>query len=151
LAVAAQAFHWFDLPATMAELRRVLVAGCWAAALWNERRFDTPLGAEYEQLLQDRLPEYRGLPTVAGTLAKIRAAPEVRPGSLREARFANAQALDREGFFGRVYSSSYVIHGLAPVDRPAFDEALLAIFARHQRDDGTVDMAYDADVIAWQL
>src|SRR5438067_8695449 len=52
LIVAAQAFHWFDIPAARRECMRVLRAGGYALLMWNDRKLDaTPFLREYEQLL----------------------------------------------------------------------------------------------------
>jgi hypothetical protein len=51
------------------------------------------------------------------------ARPELR--DVREGEFAYSQTFDRDGLFGRAYSSSYVVHGIA--DHAAFDGALGAL------------------------
>jgi ubiquinone/menaquinone biosynthesis C-methylase UbiE len=38
LVTVAQAFHWFDVPAALAEFRRILATPGWCAAFWNLRR-----------------------------------------------------------------------------------------------------------------
>ena len=51
LAIAGQAFHWFDPPLARAEALRILVPGGWAALMWNDRVVDGDAFAEgYEQL-----------------------------------------------------------------------------------------------------
>ncbi len=48
----AQAFHWFDHDAALAEFRRVLRPGGSLILVWNSRDLDDPLQADIEQLLR---------------------------------------------------------------------------------------------------
>jgi SAM-dependent methyltransferase len=51
LAIAGQAFHWFDPPRARAEALRILVPGGWAALMWNDRVVTGDAFAEgYERL-----------------------------------------------------------------------------------------------------
>jgi hypothetical protein len=134
--VAAQAFHWFDIPATLGEFARILRPSGSAAAFWNVRG-SSPLLAEYDRLLRDYSVEYSALDMPAQTLAALKARPEARDA--RETEFGHLQSLDRDGLFGRAYSSSYVVHGVA--DRQSFDHGLDALFDRHQ-SEGRVDFHY---------
>ena len=52
----AQAFHWFDGDAALAEIHRVLRPGGALALVWNRRRMDDPLNQAIEELLAP----YRG-------------------------------------------------------------------------------------------
>ena len=145
LAVAAQAFHWFDFPATFAELRRILRRDRWVVALWNQRGV-SPLTDAYEQVLLAHSGEYRELATHADTIARLRAVAGTR--AVTEAEFVHVEVLDWERFWGRTESSSYVAHGID--DRDAFARELRALFARHA-DDGKVVWPYQTELIALQL
>jgi ubiquinone/menaquinone biosynthesis C-methylase UbiE len=48
----AQAFHWFDAPAALAEIARVLRPGGGLAILWNERDETTAWVAEMSRLIR---------------------------------------------------------------------------------------------------
>ncbi len=143
LVVAAQAFHWFPIPETLVELRRVLRPGGAAAAMWNVRG-DTPFMRDYEALL-DRLEVFRTTPQPGPTMDAL----DAQPGLVDRARFATpfVQRLDREGLHGRAASSSYVAH--APTDeRAAIAEGLDALFDAHQ-SDGAIEFAYTTTIRLW--
>jgi len=147
--VAGQAFHWFDLEATCAEIRRILIPAGFTAAFWNVRdETRSSLHGEYRALLERTSTEYPRAPKAEPTMARIQAAGIVV--DLRRAEFAHRQKLDREGFLGRAYSSSYVMHGIPAAVRPAFDRELDRLFDRHARD-GRVDLPYRTLVIAFRL
>jgi SAM-dependent methyltransferase len=142
LVTCAQSFHWFDADRAAAEFRRVLRPGGWCAAWWNDRA-SSPLNDEYERLLLAYCEEYAAQTGVDESAAFRRAAA----GELRTAAFANSQRLDREGYLGRVASSSYVRHGTARRDE--FFREIEALFARHERG-GEVEIRYECRVFAWR-
>ena len=98
------------------------------AVYWNVRGASAFL-SEYDGLLRQYSAEYGVLDKPAQTLAALRGRAELR--GAREAEFAHEQILDRDGLFGRAYSSSYVVHGIA--DHAGFDRALDGLFERHAR------------------
>ena len=142
LVVAAQAFHWFDLPLALPEIDRVLRAGGLAAAVWNTRD-DEGFGHDYEALLHAWSPDYREVARPEPTLEALRAA---RPEGL-DRRFPHEPRLDLEREHGPASSSSYVQHGVS--DREGFDRALGEIFARHA-EDGRVRLGYTTLLYAWR-
>jgi SAM-dependent methyltransferase len=149
LITVAQAFHWFDIPATLAEFARVLIPGGRCAAYWNLRDpGDSPFLAEYDALLTRYSQEYATVPRGEETLERIAAAPGVR--ALQRAEFPYQHPLDRQGFFGRVRSSSYVTHGVPPAEQAAFDAALERLFEQYARE-GIVTFAYRTRVLAFEV
>jgi SAM-dependent methyltransferase len=146
LVIAAQAFHWFDLPATMRELARILTPGGRAAAFWNERA-SSPLMDAFEALLLRHSEDYRTMRRFGDTIARIREFAGAL--DVREASFVNPERLAREGFFGRVHSASYVAHGIA--DREGFERELAGLFDAHVGGDGSIEFASRTVAIAWRL
>lgn len=136
LAVAGQAFHWFQPVPFAAELRRVLRPGGAVALFWNTRvHAATPFMAEYDALLIEHCPEYREKYRTDDLAAKHRAAMLTVFGGQhwREADLPNVQELDRAGLVARVESDSYAPKPGDP-GHPALVRALNALFDRHQRE-----------------
>jgi SAM-dependent methyltransferase len=146
LVTVGQAFHWFDIGGALAEMSRILRPGRRSAAFWNVRSLSGAFMEEYDALLREYSSEYSVIESHELTGRRIAEAPGVLDP--REAEFAMVQRLDREGLFGRVYSSSYVIHGVA--DQEGFSRALGALFERHA-SDGLVDMRYRTVALCWRL
>lgn len=137
LVSVAQALHWFELPASLPEFRRILRPAGAVAAFWNERAPGEFMD-EYNALLLRCSSEYTGRQRARATMDAVRLRPEVE--ALRERGFAYAQELDWETLVDRVSSSSYVAHGVA--DPQGFLAALRELFARHERS-GRVRLDYD--------
>jgi SAM-dependent methyltransferase len=139
LAVAGQAFHWFELVPARAELLRVLRAGCWAALLWNERPPQpTAFLAEYDALLTAHAPDYT---RIVASRADIRTMGEYLGAGMEVKTFPNQQILDFEGLQGRLMSSSYAPQKGAPDYEPMMAR-LRALFERHAAS-GRVVMPYE--------
>jgi SAM-dependent methyltransferase len=144
LVVAAQAFHWFDRPAAYAEFRRILRPGGAAAALWNLPA-PSPLMSGLDALLREFSTEYHVVGSWRATLGAIAADAGVRVVGRGE--LPNVQRVDLDGFLGRVFSASYVTHGVA--DKDGFERRLRDLFAGHERA-GTVDLLYRTDALAFR-
>jgi len=130
LVTAAQAFHWFDLDAALAEFHRVLRPGGHVAAIWNLRAESSFMDA-YDRLLRRFSSQYEVLENWEVALAKLKRHPRVEAS--REHREVHAQRFDLDGLRGRAWSSSYVVHGVA--DKEGFDAALGELFHAHASDD----------------
>ncbi len=144
LVTVAQAFHWFDLDAALAEIHRILRPGGRAAALWNLRG-EGPFMAAYDALLRRFSSEYEVLDSWGTTLERLKR--HARVAGPRERRETHAQSYDLEGLRGRAWSSSYVFRGVE--DQEGFDDALRDLFAVHARD-GVVLFPYRAVALVFQ-
>ncbi|HVK08056.1 MAG TPA: class I SAM-dependent methyltransferase [Gemmataceae bacterium] len=107
LAVAGQAFHWFDPPKARAEFVRILRPDGAAALVWNTRETDTtPFLRGYEHLLRTYGTDYKEVVHTnvsADTLAAF-----FGPGGYRRFTLPNEQRFDLDGVLGRTRSSSFV-------------------------------------------
>jgi SAM-dependent methyltransferase len=146
--VAAQAFHWFDIPRARAQFKRVVRPDGWVVLLWNARRLDaTPFLREYEQLLLAYGADY-------SRVRHDRIDEEALEQLYGNRRFTgraveNLQPLDFEGLRGRLLSSSYV----PAIGEPRHKEMLAALdrlFQKHQRD-GHVVIEYDTQIYAGRM
>ena len=144
IAVAGQAFHWFDPDLFRVELRRVLRGEGFTALVWNDRnQAGSPLLIAYDGFLRDFSTDYAGVESrhaaSAGTMARF-----FSGGVPARAIFPNSQRLDREGFRGRYRSCSYALEP----SHPRFAEAMKrldAIFDA-QASGGSVVMPYETTV-----
>ena len=155
LVFAAQAFHWFDVEACRKEWARILrppgtgaAGGGWIALVWNSRRTDTtPFLRAYEALLHDYGTDYGAVNHQDLDYAALRSL--FTPESYQRRSLDNHQDLDREGFFGRVFSSSYTPAADHP-GRGAMEAALDRLFAQHQAA-GTVRLEYEVEIHGGRL
>ena len=113
-ATAAQAFHWFDADAAIAELHRVLVPGARLALVWNVRDQRTPWVAGMTRIIEP----HRGDTPKHATRAWRAAFEETRLFSPLELRsFRHGQPLTPDGVLDRVLSISFI--ATLPDDRRA--------------------------------
>lgn len=117
----AQAFHWFDADAALAELARVLRPGGGLGLVWNERDTSEPWVAELSALIRwDQRGEYRVPYTLEedwGARLDAVAAP-FTPAERYDSGYV--QPMDPETLVARVLSTSYV------ATTPAAERAALA-------------------------
>jgi SAM-dependent methyltransferase len=133
----AQAFHWFDGEAALAEIHRVLRPGGHLALLWNVRLLDDPGQAAVEQLIAP----------YTGEIPRHRSGEWRRPieasdlfGPLEERSFPNDQSLDADVLADRVASTS-AIAALGPPERDGLLQRVRALAA-----DGPVTLRYRCEV-----
>jgi SAM-dependent methyltransferase len=142
LAVAAQAFHWFDPAKTAAECRRILRGNRVAALVWNTRKTrGSPFLEGYEALLNEFGTDYGNVRHDRADEGRLRLF--FSPG-YRRAAFPSDQRLDLAGLRGRLLSSSYTPGADDPARGPMLD-ALERLFARHSAA-GHVVLEYDTEV-----
>lgn len=137
LVTCAQAFHWFEPRAALAEFARVLRPGGRLAILWNERDQADAFTAAYSALLKESVSGRETEASRVGLDAVLPAAG-FRPRPPFEV--PHGQDLGFDGLVGRALSSSY-----APLAGSAHD-ALVAglrdLHARFADGQGQVRLAY---------
>ena len=102
--VVAQAFHWFDGDAALAEIHRVLAPGGALGLVWNARDETVPWVARLTEIMEP----YRG--ETPGYKSGWRAAFERTNlfTPLESAEFRHVHELDAEGVVARVASVSFI-------------------------------------------
>ncbi|MBV8098428.1 MAG: class I SAM-dependent methyltransferase [Verrucomicrobia bacterium] len=142
----AQSFHWFDRKRSRDEFGRILRRPKLVILIWNER-VSGDLMEEYDQILQESAPEYRRVGRRNVTDADI--ADFAAPDPVELLYFAHGQRLDREGFIGRVLSSSYVPNVGQPGHEPIMNK-MHAFFDKHAQS-GWIDFPYQTRLYLAQL
>lgn len=139
LAVAFQAFHWFDPLRAFAEFARV--SRRRVALVQYERDESQPFSAAYAAIVR----RYATDDTEALRLRTMETFKKLAGGALRESVVPSKQRLTLEGVIGRVDSSSYLPReGEAAQALRAEMRGLFDRFAR----DGYVEMAMNVYVLA---
>jgi SAM-dependent methyltransferase len=101
----AQAFHWFDGEAALAEIHRVLRPGSSLALVWNRRQMDDPVN----QAIQDLFAPYRGHMSAMQTGSWQDPFERTKLfGPLEGRVFANDQSLDADGLADRIASVNFI-------------------------------------------
>jgi ubiquinone/menaquinone biosynthesis C-methylase UbiE len=122
----AQAFHWFDAPAALAEIARVLRPGGRLALLWNERDEGTPWVAEMSRIIrwhERTVSRYQHV-----HWAKV-VADSGRFGPLQERVIDWEQEITRDLLADRVRSISYIAAMPGP-ERERHVAEVVALVAR---------------------
>ena len=135
----AQAFHWFDFDAALAEILRVLRPGGRLGLIWNRRSDADEVNLAIERLVEPHrgdTPSHRGAPW--------REAFDRSPfGPPEERGFDNPQRLDADGLAERVASMSFIA-ALPEADRARVVEA-----ARELASGGPVTLGQRTDVAVY--
>jgi len=134
----AQAFHWFDGPAALAEIHRVLRPDGALALVWNRRPLEDPVHAAIERIIAP----YRG-DAPAHRSGAWRAAFDATTlfGPLEERTFAHSRPHDADALADRVGSTSFV----AALDDGPQADVITAV--RALAAEGPVDMPYVCEVL----
>jgi SAM-dependent methyltransferase len=145
---AAQAFHWFQMPAARDEFRRILKLEGLVLVIWNERLLDdTAFLREYEALLLRFGTDYA---RVSESYPRAEQMLEFySPNEFTSHSLPNFQEFDFAGLSGRLRSSSYAPPPGHPQYEPMMKE-LRKLFDSHQKH-GVVRMEYRTRVYAGKL
>jgi SAM-dependent methyltransferase len=137
LVTVAQAFHWFDGPAALAEIHRVLRPGGRLALIWNRRMEADPINRAIDELLA---PHRAATPTHRWD--KWRAAFDRTTlfGPLEVQTFPNEQVLDADGLAARVGSTSFI------ASLPDAERSRVLSAARALAADGEVSVHHRTEV-----
>ena len=143
LVVAAQAFHWFDIPQARRETLRILRPAGYALLMWNDRKIGgTPFLHAYEELLIAFGTDYLNIRHNNITDAELRA---FFGSSWRTATFPNHQHLDWPVLRSRLLSSSYTPPPGDPRHEPMLAR-LREIFHDHHDAHGCVTIEYQTEL-----
>lgn len=143
IAVAGQAFHWFDHAKARAEFIRILKPEGFAVLVWNVRRTDTtPFLRDYEQLVAKFGTDYQEINHKHAQDKSVLST--FFGGEFYQAQFDNVQRFNFEGVMGRLRSSSYM-PALNDTNYAPMVKQVKEIFTAHQQN-GVVTFEYDTVV-----
>jgi SAM-dependent methyltransferase len=137
LVTVAQAFHWFDGDAALAEIHRVLRPGGRLALVWNRRVEDADVNIAIDELLS---PHRSGTPTHANDAWRATFERTTLFGPLEDHVFATEQVLDEDGLAARISSISFV------ACLPQLERVRVLVRARELVSEDRITIPYRTEV-----
>jgi SAM-dependent methyltransferase len=134
----AQAFHWFDGDAALAEIHRVLRTDGLLTVIWNRRIEDAPVNVAIEEILA---PYRANVPTHRRDAWRPAFDRTSLFGPLEEHVFPHEQLLDADGMADRVGSISFI------ASLPDEERAAVLRAARELAADGPVTIPLRTEVL----
>ncbi len=148
LVAAAQAFHWFDVPAARAEALRILRRPALAALIWNDRKTEgSDFLSGYEALLRRFSPDYLEIRHRHERTDRIEQFFGHAPW--QTLRTAHEDHLDLATLAERLNSASYV-PAPGSAQHPRMMSELEALFVRTQRE-GRVAMSFETRIFFGEI
>ncbi|GAC1411928.1 MAG: class I SAM-dependent methyltransferase [Actinomycetota bacterium] len=145
--IVAQAFHWFDGPAALAEIHRVLRPGAPLIAIWNTRDESVAWVAAMNEIFN----QYEGdvMRFWQGAWRPAFDTPLFTP--LGQEDFSYAQTLTRRGVVERVLSVSFIA-SLPEAERQSVASRMLGILDTDPQTKGrdTVVLPYNTQLYSWR-
>jgi SAM-dependent methyltransferase len=141
LVLCAQAFHWFQAEAALAEFGRILRAAGCLALVWNRRSREDAITLAYRQALLDIGGESQA---EQNEFDRQLVARSGMFSGVRRLTFPNQQVLDERALIGRAMSASNV-----PKSGPhavRLLELLHDLHARYADAAGRVTLVYETEV-----
>ena len=147
LITVAQAFHWFDEAAAIAEFKRILKPQGQLALIWNRRDKQDPFQNAYEKMLRKLAPDYNVVNHMNIKDSQIQVL--FKNETYQQKNFQYRQNFNCEAFLGRMHSSSY-----SPPEGSAelsvLNQAAVALFEEYSVD-GMLSFLYSSRLYLGQL
>ena len=143
LIIAAQAFHWFDLPKVKREFLRILKPQGFVVLIWNLRLRNSGIMQAYDALLQKFGTDYKDV-CANNNITDDVIRDFCAPNPVEIVFLPNKQMMNWEELKGRLLSTSYVPK---PGDNH-YDEMLIAaekMFNDHQQQ-GQINFDYETKI-----
>jgi SAM-dependent methyltransferase len=140
LVTVAQAFHWFDEDAALAEFKRILKPQGQLALIWNRRDLSDPFQRAYENMLLELAPDYNAVNHMSIKDTHLEALFDNQ--SYQQKTYPYLQSFDCEQFPGRMQSSSYV-PAKASRERSELKRAAVTLFDKFA-ENGRLKFLYSS-------
>jgi len=146
LITAAQSFHLFDRDSAKNEFSRILRDGGHVILIWNKRLQNTDFLLEYENIIQNNIPEYKDLTNSTTSIDVIKT---FLGKGFKVERFGNNQVYDWDKVIGRLNSSSYMPAKKTEAYQ-SLEKSLYNTFIRYA-GSGKVQFNYSTEVYSGTL